>query len=132
MSIGTKIKVWTTTVAIGLALLLVYGVQDLKNSKDDDNYVLSSKWIPAVIPKNSAVVVIVVSVDGHPLPPVTRRLSPYNETMTAVRGAVITMTVTSSYQGTGMLDCVIMRNGRSVPSGGFDSRPGPGTVRCTA
>jgi hypothetical protein len=131
MSIGTKIKVWATTAAIGLALLFIYGVQDLGKDGGDDNYVLSSKWMPGVMPMHSDVI-ITVSVDGFPMPALKRRLSPYSETMTAAKGAVITLTVISSHYRTEFLDCVIMRNGRSVPSGGFDSRPGPGSVRCVA
>lgn len=132
MKLMTRVK----ATMVALALVAAFGVWAFGNGVgtrvgQDDNYVLSVKWSPHALP-GTTFVRIVVSVDGHALPPWTRRLSPWGETMTAEKGATIRLTATSHYENTQLLDCIIMRNGKSIPSTGFDSRDTPGKVDCTA
>ena len=127
----TKIKIWATSLLVLGALAGWYTTAGVNQADHDDNYVLSSKWEPSVLsPQLPAL--ITISVNGAPLPTITRRLSPYHETMTATKGAMVTLTVTSAYPSIFFMDCVIMRNGRSVPSGGFDTIGHAGTVKCVA
>jgi hypothetical protein len=133
MSVITKIKVYATGAIILAMLGGFYTLTDTTTSTDDDQYTLSSKWIPGVMPIHHEVI-ITVTVDGYPLISRRRRVSPWMETLAATKGAMVTLTVFSRHPGTGFVDCVIMKNGRSVGMpGGYDTLPGgPGTVKCTA
>lgn len=127
----TKLKVYVAT-AMTLALVAgVYVLVDAIDKADDDNYVLSSAWHPATIPFNSPVA-IKVQVDGITIISRTQRQSPFNATLTAERGARVVLEAYMGYAKTESLDCIIMRNGRTVPRTGFDSRKDPGWVRCQA
>jgi len=126
MSVRSKIG----SAATALALIAVVGIWT-QARESDDNYVLGSKWSPESLPAQLPVM-ITISIDGYPLTTRIRRQSPYQETMTAAPGALITLTVTSEHPSIFFMDCIIMRNGRSVPSGGYNTIPHPGTVKCVA
>lgn len=128
MSLATKMKVGASTAAVLLAAGV--GMTVLEQTRDkDDNYVLSSKWFPGVMPMHSDVH-ITVTVDGVPVIRRKTRLSPWSETMTASKGAIVKMTATSLHASTELVDCMIMVNGRMVPSTGFDESREPGTAQC--
>lgn len=124
MSIKTKLITYPT-----LAILAVVAAIGFQANNSDDNYVLSVKWSPPAMPQHNEVT-IVISVDGFPLPPIRRRLSPWGETMTAAPGAIVKLRATANHPVTELLDCIIMRNGRSVGGGGYDKRTGAGFVEC--
>ena len=96
---------------------------------DSDNYVLSVTWAPVSMKYYTH---IVVTVDGHRIISKHRNISPWGVTMTATKGAVIILTAQTHQPTIQTLDCMIMRNGKSVPSTGFDKITGPGRVQCTA
>jgi hypothetical protein len=75
---------------------------------------------------------IEVTVDGHPVIIKDQRVSPWGTTMTAAKGATVKLVATVWVSSVDYVDCVIMRNNRSVPRTGFDSRQSPGQVVCTA
>ena len=127
----TKIKMWATSLLVLGLFAAWYNTVGVNQASHDDNYVLSSKWDPPVL-NTQTPALITVSVDGAPLSTRRRHLSPYQETMTAAKGALVTLTVTSADHHIIFMDCVIMRNGRSVPSGGFDTIGHAGTVKCVA
>jgi hypothetical protein len=132
MNLLTRLKIYGAVISaltLAVPVVLWYGTT---GNNEADNYVLSMKWSPATLPPGK-IVLITVTVDGFPLiDQRPKRQSPFNETMTAAKGAVIVLTGVSNYGNTQMIDCIIMRNGRSVPSGGFDSMEGPGPVKCVA
>lgn len=133
MTLTTKIK---TVVSIMLiAVVAAYAMHlnpdafKMNTSGDSDNYVLSTTWAPVSM---KYYVHIVVTVDGHRLISKHRNISPWGETMTAAKGAVIIVSAQTHQPTIQTLDCMIMRNGKSVPSTGFDKITGPGRVQCTA
>jgi hypothetical protein len=137
VSVVTKVKMYGTLIA--LIMVTAIGFQFINNPKGpstrnnkDDNYVLSVKWDPPVL-SIQLPVLITAKVDGVPVVPLKAlHVSPWGLTMTAEPGAAIELVASSAHPGTSHLDCIIMRNGRSVPGGGYDSVPGPGNVRCVA
>jgi len=132
MNLLTRLKIYGAVISaliLAMPVALWYGTT---GNNDADNYVLSMKWHPETLPPGRAVI-ITVTVDGYPIiKDRHKRQSPFSETMTAAKGAVVVLTGVSNYGNTQMIDCIIMRNGRSVPSGGFDSMQGPGPVKCAA
>lgn len=135
MRLATKIKAFAGVIVLAAAVAMVFNVNSNSigiRPGSDDNYLLSSKWIPGVMPFQSPVT-ITVTVDGIPIiPGRTVRLSPWQETMTAEHGAQIKLVVSAMHSNLGLVDCMILRNNRVVPGGGFDSLPGPGVVTCIA
>jgi len=119
------------TLAVTLAVAAIGFTMLDQGREDDDNYVLSSKWDPGAMALHNDVK-ITVTVDGIPLVQRSRRLSPWGETLTAAKGSTVVLRAVSAHPATQFLDCIIMRNGRSVPSTGFDSIHGPGSVECQA
>lgn len=101
----------------------------VSGNSDDDNYVLSVTWYPTALTHKTK---IIVTVEGTPILSKHQRISPWGQTMTAAKGVVVELTATSHLQVVQEMDCMIMRNGRSVPGGGHARIKGPGTVRCTA
>lgn len=96
---------------------------------DSDNYVLSVTWHPVKMTHKTKIMVL---VDGTPFASRLRNLSPWGETMTAVKGARVELTAEMYLPSLQELDCMIMRNGESVPHTGFNKINGPGLVRCSA
>lgn len=128
MSRKTKTVIPTIFLAaLMMGLWSIIAMRPSTNGKDptQDDYLLSVKFDP---PFTITAVIINVSVDGVPLiPNLDRHLSPWNETMTAQRGALVTLRAVSL--DTADLDCYIMRNG--VPLDHQTSPTGFGTVNCT-
>lgn len=125
MKLATKI----ITIPTILAIAAVLGIWLQTNPSPGDHYVLSATWFPSVMPKNNQVS-IVVSVNGMPSRPILRHLSPWGDTMFAQPGSVVTVTAVSNHESTELLDCMIMRNNRSIGAGAHDKINGPGTVTC--
>lgn len=133
MSLMTKAK--TVTGIIVVAAVAAYAMHvnpqafKVTTGGDDDNYVLSVTWFPTALTHNTK---IIVTVDGVPVISRNRRISPWGETMVAVKGAPVVLTATSHLQALQSIDCMIMRNGKSVPGGGHARITVPGTVTCRA
>jgi len=127
------IKSKMITAAVGSVVVLGAAtmVQTTVRDNDDDDYVLSSKWNPAAM-HNSVPVRISVKVDGTEIMFRKRRVSPWGHTMTAESGARVELTAWAAWGDTVDLDCMIMKNNKIVPGTGYDSRRGPGWVKCTA
>lgn len=117
------------TVPTIIILAVVTGIW--LQATSDDNYVLSVTWRPSALPMRQSVS-ITVTVDGYPLISRKPRVSPWGETMTAAPGVVVGLTAVSHFQAIEFIDCMIMRNGRSVPGDAHKSIPGPGGITCTA
>ena len=130
MSVITKIKAYATMMAVIATLGAWYTVTDTTN--DDESLLLSSKWDPAVLPLQREML-INITLDGIAMPTRRRRLSPYSETILAAKGVRVVFTVTSIHPRMEFIDCIILRNGKSINHDkGFDSIGGPGMVRCEA
>lgn len=132
MSLMTKVKTVTGIIVVALVAAVAMHVnpQAFKvTTGDDDLYVLSVTWFPTALTHNTK---IVVTVDGYPLIVKNKRISPWGHTMTAAKGAPVVLTATSHLQALQSIDCMIMRNGRSVPGGGYAKITMPGTVTCRA
>lgn len=133
MSLMTRVKTVTgiIVVAVVAAVAIHVNPQAFKvtTGGDDDNYVLSVTWFPTALSHNTK---IVVTVDGVPVITKNQRISPWGRTMVAAKGAPVVLIATSHLQALQSIDCMIMRNGKSVPGGGHARIPGPGTVTCTA
>lgn len=127
MSLRTKLITYPTILAIAVVL----GIWLQTSPNGDDRYVLSVTWSPAALPMGQ-VVSFMVSVDGFTLSRPSRRLSPWSETMSAAPGVEVVLTAVSNYSGTQMLDCMIMRNSRSIGPKAHDKRDSPGTVTCSS
>lgn len=123
----------TKSALLGVALLAgVFAVGTIATkTSNDDSYVLSVKWEPAALRVGMAVD-INVTVDGVPLIKKKQRISPWGDTLTAEKGAKVVLTAGGLQDNITLIDCIILRNGRSIPSTGFDSIPHPGSVRCEA
>lgn len=134
----TKLKASATVIA--LIVVAAVGFAYLGNgnaepqptaSPGGDSYMISVKWHPSVMPIHSDVI-IVVTVSGWPSGPRHKvRVSPYGETLVVPAGSWIQVTATSLHPATEYLDCIILKNGRSVLSTGFDSIKHAGTVKCS-
>lgn len=132
MSVISRVK--TVTSIIVVAAVAAYAMhvnpQAFKvTTGDDDLYVLSVTWFPTALTHNTK---IIVTVDGVPMISRNKRISPWGETMAAAKGAPVVLTATSHLQALQSIDCMIMRNGRSVPDGGYARITEPGTVTCRA
>ncbi len=135
MKLTTKLKALVGLGVLAMAAMMVFNVNS--NSIDirpgaDDKYLLSSQWKPGVLSPDRPVI-ISVYVDGHPIiraKPV--HLSPWKETMTAEQGASVKLVVSTGHFAVELLDCIILKNGDTVPHGGYDSRTDAGTVNCIA
>lgn len=130
MKVLTRIKFFGTMVAL-IAAFAAFQIAtgNIVKDNNDDNLALSVKWTPGVLSKQLPVM-ITVTVDGYPLPVRTRHVSPYHENMTVARGALVVLTATTSHSGVYYMDCFVLVNGFMVPHTGFDSRNGPGDVKC--
>jgi hypothetical protein len=128
MSIITKTKAAATTIAL-IAMAAVF--YTTLGTGRDDSYVLSAKWKPEALSKTFQVH-ITVTVDGYPLIVRIKRVSPFGETMVAVKGAHVKLTAATRDPNVTFVDCFILRNNRVVPRGGYNSIPGPGEVVCEA
>lgn len=136
MSLKQKIITIPTVITIVGVLALWYatsnpGRPEPSGSDGQDEFVLSVKWFPQLMPMHSDVH-ITVTANGYPLMARRVRASPWGETVLLPKGTTVVLTALSAHPATGLLDCIIMLNGRSVPRTGFDSVPAPGTVRCEA
>lgn len=133
MSLMTRIK--TVTGIIVVALVAAVAMQlnpeafKVNTGGDDDNYVFSVTWQP-VNPTHKTRVE--VTVDGATLMIREPRLSPWGATAIIAKGAKVELTAALYLTSLQKMDCMIMRNGKSVPHTGFDKREGPGTVTCRA
>lgn len=96
---------------------------------EDDNYVLSVTWRPVNMTHKTN---IMVKVDGATMINTSKRVSPWGETMTAVKGVRVELTASLYLLVLQEMDCMIMRNGKSVPSTGYMKITSPGVVTCTA
>lgn len=131
MTLASKLKTGTAIAILGI-LAIWYGVPGATRSfTDDDDYVASVTWRPEVLSIQRPVN-IRLSVDGVPLVHKKLHVSPWSQTMTAAPGAQITLSADTVHPSVFRLDCMIMRNGRSVPRTGVDVSEGPGAVTCTA
>lgn len=133
MTLMTRVK---TVVGIAvIAVVAAYAMHlnpeafKVKTGGDDDNYVLSVTWSPISMKHTNR---IVVTVDGIGVIKKYRNLSPWGETMTASKGAVVVLTAELYLSTLQNMDCMIMRNGKSVPHTGYDKITGPGKVACRA
>lgn len=132
MSLMTRVKTVTGIIAVALVAAVAMHVnpQAFKvTTGDDDLYVLSVTWFPTALTHNTK---IIVTVDGVPMISKNQRISPWGRTMAAAKGAPVVLTATSNLQALQSIDCMIMRNGRSVPGGGYARITMPGTVTCQA
>lgn len=133
MSLMTRVKTVTGIIAVALVAAVAMHVNPqafkVTTGGDDDNYVLSVTWFPTALTHNTK---IVVTVDGYPLIVKNKRISPWGHTMTAAKGAPVVLIATSHLQALQSLDCMIMRNNRTVPGSGHKKIEGPGTVECSA
>lgn len=133
MTLMTRVK--TVVGIIVVAVVAAYAMHlnpeafKVNTGGDDDNYVASVTWTPINMTHKNH---IVVTVDGFPLIVRDRGLSPWGATFVAAKGAPVVLTATLHTFNLQMMDCMIMRNGKSVPNTGFHKINGPGTVRCTA
>jgi hypothetical protein len=133
MKLASRLKVYATTLlmiaAVGFWYTSREGPTGGKNKNEDDNWMLSVTWKPGALSLQNRVH-IVVKVDGFALPPYWRHISPFGETMTTERGARVELSASTGHPGLEFMDCIILRNGVTVPSTGFDSITHPGSVRC--
>lgn len=133
MTLLTRVK--TVVGIIVVAVVAAYAMHlnpnafKVNTGGDDDNYVLSVTWSPISMKHTNR---IVVTVDGIGVIKKYRNLSPWGETMTASKGAVVVLTAELYLSTLQNMDCMIMRNGKSVPSTGYDKITGPGKVTCRA
>jgi hypothetical protein len=133
MTLLTRVK--TVVGIIVVAVVAAYAMHlnpeafKVNIGGDDDNYVLSVTWAPVSMKHHNKIVVL---VDGYPLISHNRNVSPWGRTMTAAKGVSVVLTAELHMPTLQMMDCMIMRNGKSVPNTGFHKINGPGTVRCTA
>lgn len=133
MKLMARVKTVTgiIVVAVVAAFAMHVNPQAFKvtTGGDDDNYVLSVTWFPTALTHNTK---IIVTVDGVPMINRNKRISPWGETMVAAKGAPVVLTATSHLQALQSIDCMIMRNGKSIPGTGHARITKPGTVTCTA
>lgn len=133
MSLMTKVKTVTGIIVVALVAAVAMHVNPsafkVTTGDDSDNYVFSVTWHPVNMTHKNH---IVVTVDGFPLIVRDRNLSPWGDTATIAKGAKVKLTASLHTVNLVEMDCMIMRNGKSVPHTGFDKRKGPGTVTCRA
>lgn len=137
MRVITKIKMFGTLVAlIGVFAAFQIATGNITKDNNDDNYVASVSWSPGVLSIQRPVT-IKLSVDGVPMVTKVLHVSPWSETMTVVPQARVSLVAQTGHPSLGKLDCILLRNGRTVSGSGFDSwtagtDPAPAAVSCTA
>lgn len=133
MSLKSKIITIPTIVILLASLGLWYGHRDVAretSGNKDDHFLLSVKWKPEVLSIQSPVH-ITFTVDGVPFKRI-RHVSPWGETMHAEPGVKVVLTARTAHPSTFFLDCIIMKNARSVPGTGYMKIETPGMVECVA
>ena len=133
MSVIARIKTVTGIIVVAavgaVAMHLNPSAFKVNTGGDDDNYVLSVTWSPI---NSTHKTTIEVTVDGGTLMVREPRLSPWGHTAVIAKGAQVKLTAALYMTNLQRLDCMIMRNGRSVPRTGFHVIHTPGVVTCTA
>lgn len=132
MRLISKIKIFGTLVGL-LAIFAAFQIATgniLRDRENDDNLMLSVEWDPGVLSIQNPVR-IVVTVDGFAIATRPRHVSPYSETMTVARGALVVLSASTAHPNVQFMDCIILVNGLIVPGTGFDSVKGPGSVTCS-
>lgn len=134
MSITAKIKIWAT-IAAAVGVYAAFQTATGSLVSDDDNYALSVKWEPGVLSIQRPVN-ITVTVDGVPIISRIRHVSPWHETMTAVKGSKVRLSASTIHPGLYFMDCLILANGSgSVQPGMYKAihaPADPSSVECTA
>lgn len=132
MRVITKIKMFGTLAAlIGAFAAFQIATGGVVRDRRDNQFLLSAQWKPGVLSIQNTVHITVL-VDGYPLHRYNQHVSPWSKTLTAEDGAVVALTVSTSHPSVFLMDCIILKNGATVPRTGYDSSPGPGSVRCEA
>ena len=132
VSLASKAKTALSTM-IGLVLVAVVATVWTTTKEPacsrSNNLVLSVKWNPEVL-SIQLPVRITVTVDGTPMVRRTKHISPWGETMTACHDAVVILRATTGHPSVFWLDCIILRDGRTIDGRGYDSLKGPGRIEC--
>ena len=95
----------------------------------DERWLLAVKWEPGVLSIQHPVN-ITASVDGVPLVSKRLHVSPWSETMSTAPGATVKLVASTSHPSVFHMDCILMRDGKTIPSTGYDSIKVPGQVVC--
>jgi hypothetical protein len=129
MKIVTRLKLYAATLVV--AAVAAFALYHTGPPGPDNSYLLSVTWIPEVLSVQNPVN-ITATADGVPMVNKRLHVSPWSETLLAADGVVVVLLASTRHPSVSMLDCIVLKNGKTVSSTGNNKIHGPGQVKCVA